>query len=40
MKPGEMVEKESTATLKPITKLNPVSSPNTTLNIESDDVEQ
>ncbi|MCH1527990.1 MAG: hypothetical protein L7S49_07225, partial [Candidatus Poseidoniaceae archaeon] len=40
MKPGEMVEKESTATLKPITKLNPVSSPNTTLNIESDDAEQ
>jgi len=34
-KPGESQEKEDTATLKPVTKLTPVESPNTTLNIES-----
>jgi hypothetical protein len=38
-KPGELEEKEDTATLKPVTKLTPVESPNTTLNIESEEDE-
>ena len=38
-KPGEEKEKEATASLKPISKLTPVESPNTDLNIESDEDE-
>jgi len=38
-KPGESKEKEATATLKPVTKLIPVESPNTTLDIESEEDE-
>ena len=33
LKPGVSGVEEQTATLKPVTKLNPVSSPNTTLNV-------
>ena len=36
-KPGAIVEKEPTASLKPITKLTPVESPNTDLKLESDE---
>jgi hypothetical protein len=39
VKPGQNVEKASTATLRPVTTLKPVSSPNTTLNIVSEEEE-
>ena len=39
-KPGQKPEKEATAVLKPVQKLNPVSSPKTTLNISSDDEDE
>ena len=35
MKPGETTSEVATAVLKPVKKLNPVDSPNTTLNISS-----
>ena len=35
MKPGETTDEVATAVLKPVKKLNPVESPNTTLNISS-----
>ena len=40
IKPGEKAGKEATAVLKPIEKLNPVSTPSMTLNIASGDEEE
>ena len=36
-KPGSQVEKEATASLRPIKKLTPVESPSSDLNVESDE---
>ena len=36
-KPGESNDAETETVLKPIKKMNPVSSPNNSLNITSDD---
>ena len=35
MKPGETTDEVATAVLKPVKKMNPVDSPNTTLNVSS-----
>jgi len=39
-KPGQILEKEATAVLRPVQKLNPVRSPETTLTIESNDEDE